>query len=200
VAFSLTIVAGTETTRFIGLLVMLNRPTSITILSWLSIVCGVCGFLLNLYGLDMVDSSWRIHLYPRFWYSDMHPLAMWLVPGQWIVLAACGMYMLFGFKWARWMLVAWVGYHTFQSIAHTRFELAFEVLYDLHTPWESLAHMHLYIAILLIVFTPSAHRYFRGASGGLTASAASSRNHIFSNRPGASSTAAEPTDPVAALK
>ena len=179
---------------------MTKRPTSVTVLSWLSIVCGVCGFLLNLYGLDMLDSSWRIQLYPRFWDSDMHPLAMWLFPGQWIVLAACGMYMLFGFNWARWMLVAWVGYHTFQSIAHTRFELAFEILYIPHTPWELLAHMHLYIAILLIVFTPSAHRYFRGASGGLTASAASSRNHIFSNCPGASSTAAEPTDPVAALK
>src|SRR5262249_55353288 len=86
------------------------------------------------------------------------------------------------------------------SIAHTRFELAFEVLYIPHTPWELLAHMHLYIAILLIVFTPSAHRHFRGASGGLTASSANSRNHIYSNCPGASSTTAEPTDPIAALK
>jgi hypothetical protein len=75
--------------------------------------------------------------------------------------------MLYGFNWARWMPVAWVAYHTFQSLAHTRFELGFEVMYILHTPLELLAHIylyiHLYIAILLIVFTLSANRYFRDA-------------------------------------
>jgi hypothetical protein len=96
-------------------------------------------------------------------YSDLHPLAMWLFPAQWLFLAMFGVFMLRGFNWARWMLVAWVGYHTFQSIAHTRFELLFNALYYVHSPWEALAHMHVYIAILCIVFTPSAHRYFRAA-------------------------------------
>ena len=158
---------------------MPKRPTSITVLSWVCIVFGVGGFLVNFVDLTtpvthfasnslgmvthMRDSAWLTRLYPYHWYSDMHPLAMWLFPAQWFFLAVCGVFMLRGFNWARWMLVAWVVYHIFQSIAHTRFELMFEVFYILHSPWELLAHMHAYIAILLIVFTPSAHKYFRTA-------------------------------------
>jgi hypothetical protein len=156
---------------------MTKRPISITVLCWLCIVFGVCGFLVNFDWLTtrvtlllsaplgmiihMREPAWLTRLYPFVWYSDLHPLAMWLFPAQWLFLAMCGVFMLRGFNWARWMLVAWVGYHTFQSIAHTWFELLFNALYYVHSPWEALAHMHVYIAILCIVFTPSAHRYFR---------------------------------------
>ena len=158
---------------------MPQRPTSITVLSWLCIVFGVGGFLVNFDDLTtpvthfasnslgmvthMRDSAWLTRLYPYHWYSDMHPLAMWLFPAQWLFLAVCGVFMLYGFNWARWMLVAWVGYHFFQSIAHTWFELMFDVLYYVHSHLEAWVHMHVYIAILCIVFTPSAHRYFRTA-------------------------------------
>lgn len=159
---------------------MPQRPTSITVLSWLCIVFGVGGFLVNfdwlttpvypLFGsnplgmiIQMREPAWLTRLYPYHSYSDMHPLAMWLFPAQWLFLAVCGVFMLYGFNWARWMLVAWVGYHSFQTIAHTRFELMFEVFTYIHSPWESLVYLHLFIAILYIVFRPEASRYFRGA-------------------------------------
>ena len=98
-------------------LIMPRRPTSITVLSWLCIVFGVCGFLVNFddlttpathFGsnsLGMVarlrDSAWLTRLYPYHSYSDMHPLAMWLFPAQWLFLAICGVFMLYGFNWAR---------------------------------------------------------------------------------------------------
>ena len=159
---------------------MNKRPTSITVLSWLCILFGVGGFIINFdwiqtspiqligsksFGMTfhMLDPTWRIYLYPRVSYSDMHPLAMWLFPAQWFFLALCGVFMLRGFNWARWILVAWVGYHFFQSLAHTRFELMFEVFYDAHSPWELLVHSLLYVMILYAVFHPAAGRYFRGA-------------------------------------
>jgi len=159
---------------------MTKRPISITILSWLCIVLGVGGFYLNFewlvtpatelsgsgpFGMiiHMVDPfAWRIRLYPYVWYSDLHPLAMWLFPAQWLFLAVCGVFMFRGFNWARWLLVAWVGYHVYQSLAHTWFELMFNAVYYVHSSWEAWVHMHVYIAILWIVFTPSANRYFRG--------------------------------------
>jgi hypothetical protein len=160
---------------------MTNRPISITVLSWLCIVFGVGGYHNNLqlfwlgpspslifdsnpFGMiiHVLDpNAWPISLYPHHWYSDMHPLAMWLFPAQWIFLAVCGVLMLCGFNWVRWMLVAWVGYHFFQSLAHTRFELMFEVFYYVHSPWEAWVHAHVYITILGIMSTPSANRYFR---------------------------------------
>jgi hypothetical protein len=104
----------------------------------------------------------RLHL-PGIGYSDMHPLAMWLFPAQWLFLAVCGVFMLYGFNWARWMLVAWVGYHSFHTIAHTRFELMFEVFTYVHSPWESFVYLHMFIVLLYIIFRPEAGRYFRGA-------------------------------------
>jgi hypothetical protein len=143
---------------------MTKRPTSITVFSWLCILFGVVGVYLDIIWMAAVDPrTGRIHLFPGLGYADMHPLAMWLFPAQWLFLAVCGVFMLFGFNWARWMLAAWVGYHFFQSLAHTRFELAFEILYILHTPWELLPHCMLYATILYVVFRPAAERYFREA-------------------------------------
>jgi hypothetical protein len=160
---------------------MTKRPISITVFCWFCIVFGVGGFFVNLelywlvplptplgsnpFGMiiHMLDPAWRISLYPNHWYSDMHPLAMWLFPAQWGFLAVCGVFMLFGFKWSRWMLATWVGYHSFQTIAHTRFELMFEVFTYIHSPWESLVYLQLFISNQYIVFSPAAGKYFRVA-------------------------------------
>jgi hypothetical protein len=71
---------------------MTKRPTSITILSWLSIVFGVVGVFLDILWMAAVDPlTGRIHLFAGLGYSDMPPLAMWLFPAQWFFLAVCGM-------------------------------------------------------------------------------------------------------------
>lgn len=44
------------------------------------------------------------------------PIAMWLFPAQWFFPALCGVFMLYRFNWSRWMLVAWVGYHSYQTL------------------------------------------------------------------------------------
>src|SRR5262245_29908043 len=105
------------------------RPTPITVLSWLCIVFGVGGFLVDFDWLAtpatmnlgsnslgplrmiIIDPfAWRIGLYPWVSYSDLHPLVMWLFPAQWLFLSVVGVFMLRGFNLARWMLIAWVGY------------------------------------------------------------------------------------------
>ena len=66
---------------------MPQRPTSITVLSWLCIVFGVCGFLVsfddlttpvthfgsNSLGMEahMRDSAWLTRLYPYHSYSEI---------------------------------------------------------------------------------------------------------------------------------
>jgi hypothetical protein len=142
---------------------MTKRPPSITVLSWLCVVVGVCGVSFLLFWMTWDDPLTVRYILPGSWYSDLHPHAMWLFPAQWFFLALCGVFMLRGFNWARWILVAWVGYHFFQSLAHIRFELMFEVFYDAHSPWELLAHSLLYVMILYAAFHPVAGRYFRGA-------------------------------------
>ena len=142
---------------------MTKRPPSITVLTCLCIVFGVCGVSFLLFWMTWDDPLTVRYILPGSWYSDLHPHAMWLFPAQWFFLALCGGFMLEGFNWSRWMLVAWVGYHSFQTIAHTRFELMFEVFTYVHSPWETFVYLHLFIAILYIVFRPEAGRYFRGA-------------------------------------
>jgi hypothetical protein len=62
---------------------MTKRPTFITVFSWLCIVFGVGGFLLDLLWMVTIDPLTGRYHFPGWWYSDLHPLAMWLFPAQW---------------------------------------------------------------------------------------------------------------------
>jgi uncharacterized membrane protein len=110
---------------------MRKRPPSITVISWLFIVVGIVALLYHL----------------------QHPFEEGLV---WVccvrVLAVvCGVFMLRGSNWARWLLVVWIGYHIVLSALHSLFEV--------------VIHSLLFGVVVYFLFRRQAAAYFRGAKG-----------------------------------
>src|SRR5262245_17154003 len=119
---------------------MTNRPPSITVISWMFIVFGSIALLTSLLPPADLAAAQRM---------AEHPFDFWFIPITRMLAALCGVFMLYGFNWARWLLVVWVGYHVILSV--------------LHSPLELLAHILLFALVLYFVFRPQASTYFRGA-------------------------------------
>lgn len=66
-----------------------------------------------------------------------------------LLAVLCGVYMLRGHNWARWLALAWIGLHVILSAFHTLPELAI--------------HSLLFAVLAYFLFCPSATRYFRAA-------------------------------------
>lgn len=77
-----------------------------------------------------------------------HPVEFWLTPVVRILAILSGVFMLYGFNWARWLLVIWLGYHVILSALNSLFEL--------------LVHSLLLAVVLYFLFRPQASAYFRG--------------------------------------
>jgi hypothetical protein len=118
---------------------MTKRPYSITVISWIFIAFGGIALFTSLLRLANSAAAYRI---------GEHPFEFWLIPVIQLLAVLCGMFMLYGFNWARWLLVVWVGYHVVLSV--------------LHSPLELLLHSLLFTVILYFVFRPQASAYFRG--------------------------------------
>ena len=117
---------------------MARRPFSITIISWIFIAFGGIALLATLLRPAGSSAAQRV---------AEHPIEFWLIQVIRIIAVLCGVFMLYGFNWARWLLVVWVGYHIVLSI--------------LHSPWELLVHSLLFTIVLYFVFRPQASAYFR---------------------------------------
>jgi hypothetical protein len=108
---------------------MNKRPRSITIISWIFIAVGVIAL--------------TYHLRPPFERG-----LVWICFVRLLAIVG-GAFMLFGFNWARWLLVVWIGSHVFLSMFHSLFEVA--------------VHGLLFAVIAFFLFRPAASAYFRGA-------------------------------------
>ena len=111
---------------------MNKRPRSITVISWIFIAFGgaaVAGSLLALAGA----ADFKAH---------------WMILAVRILALVSGVFMLYGFNWARWLLVVWLAYHVILSI--------------LHSPLEVLMHSLFLVVALGFLFRPPASAYFRG--------------------------------------
>jgi hypothetical protein len=118
---------------------MTKRPNSITIISWVFIVFGGISFLYSL--LPLADSAAVQRIAER-------PFEFWLIPVVRILALLSGVFMLYGYNWARWLLAVWVVYHVILSI--------------MHSPLELLVHSLLFAVVLYFIFRPQATEYFRG--------------------------------------
>lgn len=114
-----------------------KRPRSITIISWIFIAFGSIALLTSL--LPYVDTT---HAQRTAEFR-----AHWIVHLARILAVACGVFMLYGFNWARWLLVVWLGYHIILSV--------------LHSPLQLLVHSLLFAVVLYFLFRPQASAYFR---------------------------------------
>lgn len=103
-----------------------SRPLAVAIIGWIFIVTG--GILIV---ASLVES----------------PLDFWALLTRVLALVA-GVFMLPGKNWARWLAIAWLGFHVGLSLAHTTGEL--------------VAHSLFLVAAGFFLFRPAASVYFHG--------------------------------------
>jgi hypothetical protein len=120
-----------------------KRPRSITVISWIFIAFGSIALLSGL--LPYVDAT-AAHRIAEV--KSQHPFEFWMAPIVRLVAVLCGVFMLCGFNWARWILVVWLGWHIILSLLHSWFEL--------------LVHSLLFAVVLYFLFRSQASAYFRG--------------------------------------
>ena len=85
----------------------MQRPRSVTIISWLFIIFGSIALISGLVTADL-KSHWYVHL-SRF------------------LQIVAGVFMLYGRNWARWLLVAWIAFHIGISALHSPLMLLMHV-------------------------------------------------------------------------
>ena len=106
-----------------------KRPISVVIVACLYIAVGALGFAFH------------------FRESLAHPHeGVWIELTELLALL-CGIFLLRGHNWARWLAVAWMAFHVVLSVSHLR---------------EFAIHCVLLAVIAWLLFRAEAGRYFRG--------------------------------------
>jgi hypothetical protein len=113
---------------------MKKRPRSITIISWLFVAAGAIGLAYHATEFK-ADGPFQ---YDVVWVCLVR-----------VVAILSGVFMLRGRNWARWLLLAWIGYHVILSAFHTLSELF----------WHSL----LLAVVAYFLLRREASAYFHGA-------------------------------------
>ncbi|HXE15336.1 MAG TPA: hypothetical protein VN633_24640 [Bryobacteraceae bacterium] len=111
-----------------------KRPLSVTILGCLYIAVGTVGFVYHLSEFLARDA---------FQYD-----AVWVELVEFLAIV-CGAFMLRGSNWARWLALAWIGFHVILSAFNAFPEFAIHCLFCAVIAW--------------ILFRPKAAWYFRGS-------------------------------------
>ena len=114
---------------------MNKRPLSVSIISWLFVAAGAIGLAYHATEFKIT----RPFQYDVVWVCLVRLLAI-----------LCGVFMLRGSDWARWLLLVWIAYHVILSAFHSLSEVAIHTL--------------LLAVVAYFLFRPGASRYFRGAS------------------------------------
>ena len=112
---------------------MNKRPRSITVISWIFLAAGFIGLAYHATEFN-AQSPFE---YDVVWVCFVRLLAI-----------VCGVFLLYGCDWARWLLLLWLAYHILLSISHSLFAVA--------------VHGLLFAVIAYFLFRPQASRYFRG--------------------------------------
>lgn len=115
---------------------MKERPLSITIISWLFLIFGSISLLSGLLPLPGADTAQVIAELKTHWMVHLSRLAA----------IVSGLFMLHGFNWARWLLVAWIVFHIVLSALHSWVQL--------------LIHVSLFSVFLFFLFRRSASAFF----------------------------------------
>lgn len=108
-----------------------KRPLSVTILACLYLAVGLIGFVGRFSDL----LAWR---------QD----AVWIESTEFAGIV-CGVFLLLGQDWARWLALAWIAFHVALSIFHPLFELVLHAVFLVVIAW--------------VLLRPPAWRYFRRA-------------------------------------
>jgi len=104
-------------------------PVTVLIIACMYIAVGMLGFGYHFLQLTLQKDS------------------VWVVLTE-LVALVCGVFLLRGQNWARWVAVAWVALHVIVSVLNTFHGI--------------VVHSLLFILIAWLLFRPEAERYFRG--------------------------------------
>lgn len=110
---------------------MNKRPLAVTIIACLFIIAGLVGFS---YHVTKFDVNGPVQ-YEHIWILILR-----------VLVIVCGVFMLRGSNWARWLLLVWIAYHVVLSAFHTLPEMAI--------------HSVLLAVVAYLLFRPSASAYF----------------------------------------
>lgn len=113
---------------------MNKRPLSVTVIGCLYVAAGAIGLAYHL-----------TELKPR------HPFPydiLWISRVR-LIAIVCGVYLVRGSNWARWLALAWIAYHVILSGFHSLSELAI--------------HSLLCAVVAYLLLRPRANQYFRAA-------------------------------------
>jgi hypothetical protein len=108
-----------------------KRPISVTILACVYLAVGVGGFAVHFREL-----------------LARHPDAVGIEVTE-LTAIVCGVFLLRGQNWARWLALAWIAFHVVLSAFHTIPELVIHAVFCAVFAW--------------VLFRPEAARYFLGA-------------------------------------
>ena len=90
-----------------------TRPLSVTIIGWVYIGVGATGFVYH-----STEFSRRPFQFEIVWIELVRLLAV-----------VSGVYLLRGHNWARWLALAWIGFHVIVSAFHELSQLAIHVVF-----------------------------------------------------------------------
>ena len=113
------------------------RPISVTVISCVLVVTGAIGFAYHL-----ID------------FKSQHPFQYDIVWVGLVRLTAivCGVFMLRGCNWARWLTLVWIAYHVVLSVFHPLYQLG--------------VHGLLFAVFAYFLFRPQATEYFHAKGKG----------------------------------
>ena len=118
---------------------MNKRPLSIAVLGWIFIAFGAITIIAS--AVSGVDTPSQREALSS---SEAIPIL-----AARLLAIFCGVFLLLGFNWARYVLIVWILYHVILSL--------------FHPPFEIIAHSLLLIVAVYVLFRPQASAYFRGA-------------------------------------
>ena len=107
------------------------RPISITILACIYIAVGIMGFTYHFREIVALQND-----------------SLWIALTE-ILAIVCGVFMLRGRDWARWLALAWIAFHVILSAFHSMHEF--------------LMHSLICALIAWVLLHRTAARYFRPA-------------------------------------
>jgi hypothetical protein len=122
---------------------MSKRPLSVLILGWLFVIAGTVGLIYH--------SRELIHeLFPSAGAVDSREVIELIGINLGRVLGIlAGVFVIKGRNWARWLCLAWIGFHVIISIWHSTFQVAFHAVF--------------FLVIAFILFRQPAREYFQRA-------------------------------------
>jgi hypothetical protein len=114
---------------------MKGRPVPVIIVSILFIITGVVGFVYHL--KDFFEPN--AELPELFWIQLLRILAL-----------VCGLLLLAGVNWARWLGIAWLAYHVIISAFNSVSQM--------------IAHIVFLLLVVVLLYLPKSSAFFKRKS------------------------------------